>query len=138
MAHGKESAAPDTLEVRGVSVQIGDRHLLQDIHLTLKPTEVVSILGPNGAGKSTLMNVISGQSKPSTGQVWLNGRNDWPLNHQALMLGVLPQSSSLSFPFTAEEVVLPGRIPCASHHEENLMITREALRKVDGLGIVCK
>ncbi|WP_257295475.1 heme ABC transporter ATP-binding protein [Endozoicomonas sp. YOMI1] len=133
MASGQENAAVNTLEVQGISVQIGDRHLLQDINLTLKPGEVVSVLGPNGAGKSTLMKVISGERKPSSGLVLVNGRNDWPLNQQALMLGVLPQSSSLSFPFTGQEVVLLGRIPCASHHDENLMITREALNKVDGL-----
>ena len=125
-----ERAVVNTLEFQGVSVQIEGRNLLQDINLTLKPGEVVSVLGPNGAGKSTLMKVISGERKPSSGDVLLNGRNDWPLNHQALMLGVLPQSSSLSFPFTVEEVVLLGRIPCASHHDENLMITREALRKL--------
>ncbi len=123
----------NTLEVRGVSVQIGERHLLRDINFTLRPGEVVSVLGPNGAGKSTLMKVISGERQPSQGEVLLNGRHNWPLNHQALMLGILPQSSSLSFPFTAEEVVLLGRIPCSSDREENLAITRDALKKVDGL-----
>ncbi|WP_299730222.1 heme ABC transporter ATP-binding protein [uncultured Endozoicomonas sp.] len=120
-----------TLEVRHVSVQIGNRKLLDDINLVIKPGEVVSILGPNGAGKSTLMKVISGEREPTTGDVLLNGRGDWPLEQQALMLGVLPQSSSLSFPFTVEEVVLLGRIPCSSHREENLMIARQALEKVD-------
>lgn len=128
-----DKAVISTLEVHNVAVQVGGRFLLEGIHFTLRPGEVVSVLGPNGAGKSTLMKVISGERKPTTGEVLLNGRDDWPLNHQALMLGVLPQSSSLSFPFTAEEVVLLGRIPCTSHHEENLMITREALKKVDGL-----
>lgn len=128
-----ERADVNTLQVRDVSVRIDDRFLLQGINLILNPGEVVSVLGPNGAGKSTLMKVITGERKPSTGDVLLNGRNDWPLNHQALMLGVLPQSSSLSFPFTVEEVVLLGRIPCASHRDENLMITGEALKKVDGL-----
>ena len=123
----------NNLEIRNASVQIGDKTLLSDINLTLKPGEVVTVLGPNGAGKSTLMKIINGERKPTTGDVFLNGRNDWPLNEQALMLGVLPQSSSLSFPFTVEEVVSLGRIPCATDRMENLRIVSDALKKVDGL-----
>ncbi|MGB0360300.1 MAG: heme ABC transporter ATP-binding protein [Endozoicomonas sp.] len=119
------------LEIRNVSVQVENRALLADINLVIKPSEVVSVLGPNGAGKSTLMKVISGEREPTVGDVLLNGHDDWPLEQQALMLGVLPQSSSLTFPFTVEEVVLLGRIPCSSHREENLMIMRQALEKVD-------
>ena len=119
------------LEVKGVSVRIKDRTLLEDINFVLKPGEVVSVLGPNGAGKSTLMKIITGERVPTTGRITLNGRSDWPLGQQSLMMGVLPQSSSLTFPFSVEEVVLLGRIPCSSHREENLMITRKALEKVD-------
>ena len=123
----------NSLDVKNASVQIGDKTLLDNVSLSLKRGEVVSVLGPNGAGKSTLMKVINGERKPSQGEVLLNGRNDWPLNEQALMLGVLPQSSSLSFPFTVEEVVILGRIPCATDRTENLRIVAEALKKVDCL-----
>ena len=123
----------NTLEIRNASVQIGEKALLKDVNLTIKPGEVVTVLGPNGAGKSTLMKVINGERQPTSGDVLLNGRNNWPLNEQALMLGVLPQSSSLSFPFTVEEVVSLGRIPCATDRTENLRIVAAALEKVDGL-----
>lgn len=123
----------NTLNIRNASVQIGDKTLLNNVSLTLNPGEVVTVLGPNGAGKSTLMKVINGERKPTSGQVLLNGRDNWALNEQALMLGVLPQSSSLSFPFTVEEVVSLGRIPCATDREENLEIVAKALKKVDGL-----
>ena len=122
-----------TLEVKNVSVHVSDKKLLSNINLSLKPGEVVSVLGPNGAGKSTLMKVISGERKPSTGEVFINGYNDWSLNKRALMLGVLPQSSSLDFPFTAEEVVALGRIPCATDHTENQQVVSKALAKVDAL-----
>jgi iron complex transport system ATP-binding protein len=121
------------LEVKNATVQIDDKILLDNVSLTVKPGEVVTVLGPNGAGKSTLMKVISGERKPNTGNVLLNNRDDWPLQQQALMLGVLPQSSSLSFPFSVEEVVVLGRIPCASDREENLAIVTKALEEVDGL-----
>lgn len=123
----------NTLSVQNASVTIGSKTLLDDVSLTVKPGEVVTVLGPNGAGKSTLMKVISGERKPSVGKVILNGRDNWPLERQALMLGVLPQSSSLNFPFTVEEVVILGRIPCSSDREENLRVVHSALTEVDAL-----
>lgn len=126
----------NTLEVKNASVDIGSKTLLGKVSLSLKPGEVISVLGPNGAGKSTLMNVLSGERKLSEGSVILNGRSDWSLSQKALMMGVLPQSSSLNFPFTVEEVVMLGRIPCATRHEENLKITTEALKKIDSLHLL--
>ncbi|KEQ16439.1 heme ABC transporter ATP-binding protein [Endozoicomonas numazuensis] len=122
-----------SLKVQNATVQIGEKTLLDDVSITVTPGEVVTVLGPNGAGKSTLMKVISGERKPSSGSVILNDREDWRLEQQALMLGVLPQSSSLSFPFTVEEVVILGRIPCATDRTENLAIVEAALNEVDGL-----
>ena len=91
------------------------------------------MLGPNGAGKSTLMKVASGERSLSSGEVLLNGRHNRDLRQQALMLGVLPQASSLSFPFTVEEVVMLGRTPCSSSREGNHAVAEAALAKVDAL-----
>ena len=122
-----------TLELNNISVQIGDKTLLDSVSLTVSPGEVVSVLGPNGAGKSTLMKTVTGDRTPSTGDITLNGRQQWSPAEKALMVGVLPQSSSLSFPFTVEEVVLLGRTPCSSDRQHNLAIVHEALQKVDCL-----
>lgn len=122
-----------SLEVQDATVKIGAKTLLDNVSLTVQPGTVVTVLGPNGAGKSTLMKIISGERSLSSGKILLNGRDDWDLRKQALMLGVLPQASSLAFPFTVEEVVLLGRTPCSSNRQENLAITREALEQVDAL-----
>ena len=131
VSHPLTSSQPQ-LEVRNATVRIGDKTLLDNVSIQVNPGEVVTVLGPNGAGKSTLLKVISGERELSSGDVLLNGRSDWPLSEQALMMGILPQSSSLSFPFTVEEVVLLGRIPCTSDHQENLDIVAKALDEVDG------
>ncbi len=122
-----------SLNVQNATVQIGEKILLDDVSISVAPGEVVTVLGPNGAGKSTLMKVISGELKPTSGKVIMNNKSDWDLQQQALMLGVLPQSSSLSFPFTTEEVVILGRIPCSSDRTENLAVVEAALSEVDGL-----
>ncbi|MDQ1380247.1 MAG: branched-chain amino acid transport system ATP-binding protein [Actinomycetota bacterium] len=45
------------------------------IELTVEPGELVALLGPNGAGKSTTLAVCSGQIVPSTGGIFLCGRD---------------------------------------------------------------
>ena len=120
-----------SLEIRNATVTVDKKTLLDDVSLTIAVGQVVTVLGPNGAGKSTLMKAACGERPLSSGQVLLNGRDTWNLRQQALMLGVLPQSSSLNFPFTVEEVVLLGRTPCSSNHRENLAIVEQALVKVD-------
>lgn len=47
---------------------------LQEINLTVKHHEFVSILGTSGCGKSTLLRIIGGLEKPSTGEVRVEGR----------------------------------------------------------------
>ena len=47
--------------------------ICNDVTLSIKPGELVAIIGGSGAGKTTLMNAISGYSKPTSGQVLING-----------------------------------------------------------------
>jgi iron complex transport system ATP-binding protein len=74
---------------------------------------VLAVVGPNGAGKSTLRKILCGDLKPSGGEVFMKGRAlaDWSLTERAQVRAVLPQDSSLNFPFTVLEVVLMGRAP---------------------------
>lgn len=47
--------------------------ICNDVTLSIKPGELVAIIGGSGAGKTTLMNAISGYSRPTSGQVLING-----------------------------------------------------------------
>ena len=60
------------LAVAGVSKSFGEEKILQDINLTLKEGELVSILGVSGVGKTTLFQVISGLTRPDEGKVLLD------------------------------------------------------------------
>src|SRR4029434_6250048 len=48
---------------------------IRDLHLDLKPGELVALLGPNGAGKTTLLRMLTGLVAPTTGSVQLDGAN---------------------------------------------------------------
>ena len=124
-----------SLDVKGVSVRRSERLLLDNVSFAAKPGEVVALLGPNGAGKSTLFKVVTGEMPADSGEVVFNGQpvSSWDLGERALMLGILPQSSSLNFPFSVGEVVLLGRSPCRSSREENAEVVHKALELVDAL-----
>ena len=47
---------------------------LQNINLKVAKGETLGIIGQNGSGKSTLLQIIAGTLKPTTGEVWVNGR----------------------------------------------------------------
>jgi iron complex transport system ATP-binding protein len=90
--------------------------LLRDIEFELDRGQVMSILGPNGAGKTTLLNMLCGSVPLTRGELQLADQvlSRWPIMQLARSQAVLPQQSSLNFPFTVEEVVLLGRTPHAT------------------------
>jgi len=50
-------------------------HALRDVSLDFKAAEMAAIMGPSGSGKSTLMNLIGALDVPSSGDLFINGRN---------------------------------------------------------------
>jgi len=61
------------LELRGISKFYSGVPALTDVSLQIKAGEVHALLGENGAGKSTLMNIASGTTPPSVGDLVVSG-----------------------------------------------------------------
>ncbi|GAB5519311.1 MAG: heme ABC transporter ATP-binding protein [Rhodothermales bacterium] len=123
------------LRLDDISVQIGDKSLVQNVSLDVKPGRVTALVGPNGAGKSTLLRVATGERPPTTGQVLFDDRPlaQWATKTQAQRRAVVAQHSSLTFPFPVFEVVLMGRTPHLSGRGESkhdVDIARAALERV--------
>ena len=80
------------LEILNISKQYSkEKYGLRDFSLTLE-NGILGLLGPNGAGKTTLMKIIATISKPTTGQVMLDGVDiAKEPNAMRAILGYLPQ-----------------------------------------------
>jgi urea transport system ATP-binding protein len=64
------------LYLDGVAVAFDGYKALRGLSLVLAPGEMRAIIGPNGAGKTTMMDVITGKTRPDTGDVYFEGRHD--------------------------------------------------------------
>ena len=76
---------PAVIEAQGLSLQIGNRALVKNIHWTIRQGEHWLIFGQNGSGKTSLLNLLSANRTPTAGELRLFGqRVDQP---NALNLG---------------------------------------------------
>lgn len=103
------------LAAEGVDVTIDNNHILHCVDLVVRAGELVALLGPNGAGKSTLLAALAGDRNIDHGQITVNGDdiNTIAALELARRRAVLPQTTTVSFPFTVREIVEMGRAPWA-------------------------
>lgn len=64
------------LYLEDVTVSFDGFKAINDLNLTIDDGELRCIIGPNGAGKTTMMDIITGKTRPDSGQVWFGSRHD--------------------------------------------------------------
>src|ERR1700674_269696 len=64
------------LYLDGVNVSFDGFRALNNLSLAVAPGEMRAIIGPNGAGKTTMMDVVTGKTRPDTGEVFFEGTHD--------------------------------------------------------------
>jgi branched-chain amino acid transport system ATP-binding protein len=62
------------LEVRELRVHYGRAEALKGISINVDEGVIVSIIGANGAGKTTILRTISGLQRPTSGEIWFQGK----------------------------------------------------------------
>ncbi len=107
---------PNTMviEMRDIVKKFGDFTANDHINLTLHKGEVHAILGENGAGKSTLMNVLCGLYHPTSGQIFVDGKEvhmNGPRDAIDLGIGMVHQHFMLIQPFTVTDNIILGIEP---------------------------
>ncbi len=101
------------LKAENISYKIGSTSILNNIDVQFLPDEFNVILGPNGSGKSTFLKICSAEINNYVGNVFYNDNNIATQKKEILAgyRAVMSQQPELSFPLTAEEVVMIGRYP---------------------------
>ena len=69
--------------------------VIAPVDLDIEPGKIINLLGPSGCGKSTLLRILTGLSKPSSGQVLWHGQ---PITAQNAGVSIVFQSFAL-FPW---------------------------------------
>lgn len=78
------------LEIRDLSVHYGAVQALRSVSLKVPKGSIVCMVGANGAGKSTVLKTVSGIKKPTTGEVFFNGRPTAALApHKLVRMGIV-------------------------------------------------
>lgn len=98
------------LEIKGISVKIEDRKIVDDISFEVAQHDIYMVMGPNGAGKTTLFKAIMG-IMPHQGKVFLNGIDieTFKPKELAKKIGVLSQKHQPQFAHSVYDVVSLGR-----------------------------
>ena len=77
------------VSVKNLSINFGGLKAVDNVSFDIHRREILGLLGPNGAGKTTCFNMISGVYKPTSGEIYLEGRRtDGLPPHKMAALGV--------------------------------------------------
>jgi ATP-binding cassette subfamily B protein len=94
------------IELRGVGFRHGNRRILEDINLKIRPGEMIGLVGPSGAGKSTLVNLICRFYDVLDGAILVDGVDirSFPISEYRQHIGIVLQEPFLFFGTIAENI----------------------------------
>ena len=116
----------NAIELKGVTKRFGDVIANDNVNLTVRKGEILSILGENGSGKTTLMNMLSGIYFPDEGEIYVDGKEVTirsPKDSFALGIGMIHQHFKLIDVLSATENIILGL--------EGRLNIKEASRKIE-------
>lgn len=125
------------LTATALNYKIGKHYLIRDVSFQIRPGELLAILGANGAGKSTLINMLSGERKPTSGEILLFNKKlgDYSPQDLSKKRTILQQQHRVHLSFSVKEILLMGRYPHFKYRpdKKDLTVVEEAM-EVCGIG----
>jgi ATP-binding cassette subfamily B multidrug efflux pump len=127
------STAPARVEIKQLTVKVGDRALLDNIELVLEPGTVTAIVGRTGAGKSTLVDALCRLIQVPAGTIFIDGRDvtSLPLASARAQIGYAPQEAFLFSTTIADNIGMGygggSAIPAARAKELERVLGRASL-----------
>ncbi len=134
-----ESSNPNAIEIRNLSVDYGDRTIIDDISFDIPRGEIMVIMGGSGAGKSTLLRCMLGLKKATSGSIKMLGTEITTASIKQLyavrkQMGVAFQAGALfSSMSVAENIQLPLREHTKLDNKTIQIMTRIKLDMVNML-----
>ena len=65
----------EMIKIKDLKKRYGELEVLKGISTEIKEGEVISVIGPSGSGKSTFLRCINRLEEPTSGEIWVNGKN---------------------------------------------------------------
>jgi putative spermidine/putrescine transport system ATP-binding protein len=129
------SEQPLKLRIAGVSKRYGEAFALRPSDLDIRQGEFVTLLGPSGSGKTTLLMMIAGLVHPTSGDIWIDGRNATRQQPYERDVGMMFQSYAL-FPHmtVGENIAFPLKMRRASQESIRTAVD-EVLQQIKLPGI---
>ena len=131
--NGRIDMSCPTVEMKNIVKMFGSFKANDGINLTVHKGEIHAILGENGAGKSTLMNILYGLYHPTSGQIFINGKEvsiSGPNKAIELGIGMVHQHFMLVQPFTVAENIILGMEPMLPGGRVNMKAARAKVNEI--------
>jgi branched-chain amino acid transport system ATP-binding protein len=126
---------PDILQVQDVTKRFVGLVAVNGVSFGVRRGELVSIIGPNGAGKTTLFNMLTGQLKPSGGEVRFDGNSINRLKpHQRARLG-MGRTFQISKPLAALNVLENVMVGAFLRHKSLRAAQEHATAVLEEIGL---
>ncbi|KAK0657522.1 hypothetical protein B0T16DRAFT_386041 [Cercophora newfieldiana] len=111
LARVQISSDKDLLRMVHVSKTFSGTPAVDDVSLGLGQNEILALLGPNGAGKTTIVNMLRGELRPDSGNIYLDNTDvTFGARKLAQSIGVCPQFDALDLLTARQHLEFYARI----------------------------
>ncbi|ABS13368.1 MULTISPECIES: ABC transporter ATP-binding protein [Brucella] len=132
------------VDIQNISKSFGSLKVLDDINISIRDGEFLTLVGPSGCGKSTLVRIIAGLESQSAGTISVDGASVNHLRPHERKLSMVFQSYALyphmtafdniAVPLTVEKLSLLERIPLIKHlSPRRKRLTQEIAKQVEAV-----
>ena len=110
------------LEIKDLWVHFGRSEALKGVSIEVEEGSIVTLLGANGAGKTTTLRTISGLKRPSSGEIWYQGKRiDSLPPHEIVKRGIahVPEGRQLFYSMSVMDNLVLGAYLLKGRNEFN-------------------
>jgi branched-chain amino acid transport system ATP-binding protein len=124
----KEQQTEAVLRVQSLNKKFGGIQAVSDLNFEVHRGELLALIGPNGAGKSTCFNMLMGQLKSSSGDVFLHGEKITGMKPRQIWRKGVGRTFQITGTYSSMTVIENVQMALISHHKKLYSIRSYATR----------